>query len=140
MNGFTKPLEISFRLHETPDRYGLGTSIDTTPTTSTASPDSVPIDLARLNELTEGDAEFAHELAATFIASGEQVIAGNPPRAGYLRSRGHCAAPDIKLKGASANIHAEPLCKLAFELEINGVSLDQPLSQGADRAKLSRNL
>lgn len=125
MNGFlTKPLEIA-RLHETLDRYGLGASIDTTPTTSTAGPDTVPIDLARLNELTEGDAEFAHELAATFIASGEQVMQ-ETRRALAAFDRAALCRAGHKLKGASANIHAEPLRKLAFELETNGVSLDQP--------------
>ena len=59
MDGFlTKPIDIA-RLSETLDRYGLG---GIPATTADATPDSggdAPIDVARLNELTAGDMEFA---------------------------------------------------------------------------------
>ena len=125
MNGFlTKPLEIA-RLHETLDRYGLGAAMDTAHTSTLTGSELVPIDLARLNELTEGDTEFAQELAATFIASGEQVIE-EMHRALAVFDRAALGRAGHKLKGASANIYAEPLRKLALELEVNGGSLDQP--------------
>ena len=125
MNDFlTKPLEIA-RLHETLDRYGLGVLPESVAATSASDGENVPVDLARLNELTDGDAEFAHELAATFIASGEQVL-NEIHEALASFDRGALARAAHKLKGASANIYAEPLRALAYELETNGSSLDQP--------------
>jgi two-component system, sensor histidine kinase and response regulator len=126
MNGFlTKPLEIA-RLHEALDRFGLGRAPEAAATdVAPAIETNVPVQLARLHELTAGDAEFAHELAVTFVASGEQVL-----------KEMHAALTDLdrvalaraahKLKGASANIYAEPLRALAYELETNGPGLDQP--------------
>ena len=125
MSGFlTKPLEIA-RLHETLDRYGLGIPPESMGATGAHSADQTPVDLGRLNELTDGDPEFAHELANTFISSGEQVIKEiHDALAAFDRNAltraGH------KLKGASANIYAEALRALAYELETNGASIDQP--------------
>ncbi|MFL6578850.1 MAG: response regulator, partial [Povalibacter sp.] len=125
MSGFlTKPLEIA-RLHETLDRYGLGIPPEAMATNTGAQADQTPVDLGRLNELTDGDPEFAHELAITFISSGEQVIKeihdalANFDRNALTRA-GH------KLKGASANIYAESLRSLSYELETSGANIDQP--------------
>ncbi|MFL6620641.1 MAG: PAS domain-containing protein [Povalibacter sp.] len=125
MSGFlTKPLEIA-RLHETLDRYGLGIPPEAMATNMGAQADQAPVDLGRLNELTDGDPEFAHELAITFISSGEQVIKeihdalANFDRNALTRA-GH------KLKGASANIYAESLRSLSYELETSGANIDQP--------------
>lgn len=131
MNGFlTKPLDV-VRLHETLDRYGLGTAgaaestaAVTTRSASASDPD-VPIHLARLHELTEGDAEFTHELAVTFVASGQQVLQEVSDALSAF-DRNALARAAHKLKGASANIHAEPLRELAQSLETQAVSLDQP--------------
>lgn len=125
MNGFlTKPLEIA-RLHETLDRYGLGAALDTGHSLSIAGGIDVPVDLARLNELTDGDPEFAHELAATFIASGTQVMQ-EVREALTAFDRAALGRAGHKLKGASANIYAEGLRAIAYELETHGSGLDQP--------------
>ena len=132
MNGFlTKPLEIA-RLHETLDRFGLGTAAAEAATgqaTRGASVDApaqnVPIHLARLHELTDADVQFTHELAVTFIASGEQVLL-EVKEALAVFDRNALARAAHKLKGASANIHAEPLKELALTLETQAVALDQP--------------
>jgi PAS domain S-box-containing protein len=131
MNGFlTKPLEIA-RLHETLDRFGLGTAAAELAATAarTASVDAaalnVPIHLARLHELTDADVEFTHELAVTFIASGQQVLQ-EVKEALAAFDRNGLARAAHKLKGASANIHAEPLKELAQTLETQALALDQP--------------
>ncbi len=126
MNGFlSKPLEIA-RLHETLERYGLGVAPDAAATETTpVSNENVPVELARLHELTAGDPEFAQELASTFISSGEQVLLEIHAALTSL-DRSALTRAAHKLKGASANIYAEPLRVLAFELETNAVSLDQP--------------
>lgn len=126
MNGFlTKPLEIA-RLHETLDRYGLAAVVDISQ--SIAGISDVPVNLARLNELTDGDPEFARELAATFIASGEQVLQETREALAAF-DRAALGRAGHKLKGASANIYAEGLRALAYELEIHGAGLDQPRLQ-----------
>jgi CheY-like chemotaxis protein len=126
MDGFlTKPLEIA-RLHEMLDRYGFGaTPARVSADTPAAHAAGTPVHLARLNELTQDDPEFTCELIATFAASGEQVLEdvytalGAYDRAGLSRAA-------HKLKGASANIHAEPLRLLAYALEMQAPSLDLP--------------
>ena len=126
MNGFlTKPLEIA-RLHETLDRYGLGARVPRRPATSRQRSRRIAADrLARLNEITEGDPEFAFELASTFIASGEQVL--EEVRAALAAfDRPALSRAAHKLKGASANIHADPLRELAYALETQASRLDQP--------------
>ena len=126
MSGFlTKPLEIE-RLHETLERFGLGLiAPESAPAVSSPAPAPVPVDLGQLNALTAGDSEFAHELAITFIASGEQVLK-EIHAALAMFDRAELARAGHKLKGASANIYAEPLRALAYELETSGSSLDQP--------------
>jgi len=90
-----------------------------------APAENVPVELARLHELTAGDWEFAYELATTFIASGEQVLKEIHAALTSL-DRPALARAAHKLKGASANIYAEPLRLLSSELETNGPGLDQP--------------
>ena len=125
MSGFlTKPLEIA-RLHETLERYGLSVAPDAVSAHAQPQLGHPPVDLGRLHEITDGDPEFAHELAHTFISSGEQVVQEiHTALAAFDRNAltraGH------KLKGASANIYAEPLRTLAYELETSGANLDQP--------------
>jgi two-component system sensor histidine kinase/response regulator len=124
MNDFlTKPLDIP-RLHEVLTKFGLLASEDA-PTRLETSDTNVPVDLARLNELTEGDPGFAQELVRTFIESGEQAL--HEARVA-LAALDRTALSRIahKLKGASANIHAEPLRALSHSLETQAAGIDQP--------------
>jgi HPt (histidine-containing phosphotransfer) domain-containing protein len=124
MNGFlTKPLEIE-RLHETLELHGL-TARATEFSATAAGATATPVNLARLNEITDGDPEFAYELSSTFISSGEQVLDEiNVALKSFDRNALSRAAH--KLKGASANIHAEALRELAYALETQAASVDQP--------------
>ncbi len=125
MNAFlTKPIELT-RLRETLERYGLGAARANDAQSNRTDENSVPIDLGRLNELTAGDAEFAHELASTFMASGQQVL-GEIDAAIATFDRSTLSRAAHKLKGASANIHANALCSLALALESQAAQLDQP--------------
>jgi len=80
---------------------------------------SVPVaavDREALRELTGGDAEFERELAQTFVSSGDQCLAEiiaalRVSDLDTVRKRAHA------LKGASANIHALGLSKVASNLE-----------------------
>jgi two-component system sensor histidine kinase/response regulator len=124
MNDFlTKPLDIP-RLHEVLTKFGLLASEDA-PMRLETSDTNVPVDLARLNELTEGDPGFAQELVRTFIESGEQAL--HEARVA-LAALDRTALSRIahKLKGASANIHAEPLRALSHSLETQAAGIDQP--------------
>ncbi|HEX7114617.1 MAG TPA: PAS domain-containing protein [Steroidobacter sp.] len=126
MNGFlTKPLDIS-RLHETFDRLGLGKP-GTVPTSSHVQADRTPapVDLARLNELTGGDAEFASELITTFTASGTQVL-DEIAQALAAFDRPGLSRAAHKLKGASANVYADRLRGLCESLESQAAQVDQP--------------
>ena len=84
-----------------------------------------PVNLSRLNELTDGDPEFTRELVLTFIDSGEQALAEARAALAALDRVGLSRIAH-KLKGASANIHAEPLRELSHTLESQASSLDQP--------------
>ncbi|MDY6945981.1 MAG: PAS domain-containing protein [Pseudomonadota bacterium] len=124
MNAFlTKPLEIP-RLHEVLTKFGLRVTLEDTVATHEEIAANVPVNLARLNELTDGDPEFTRELVETFVASGEQVMA--EARAALVAlDRMGLSRIAHKLKGASANIHAEPLRNLSHTLEAQASSLDQ---------------
>jgi two-component system sensor histidine kinase/response regulator len=74
------------------------------------------IDREALRALTGGDTEFERELAQTFISSGDQCLAEiiealRVEDFDTVRKRAHA------LKGASANIHATSLSKVASTLE-----------------------
>ncbi len=119
----TKPLEIQ-RLHEVLTKFGLRVTPEDTVVSHENSPANVPVNLSRLNELTDGDPEFTRELVETFIASGEQVL--DEARAALAAlDRTGLSRIAHKLKGASANIHAEPLRNLSHALESQASSLDQ---------------
>jgi CheY-like chemotaxis protein len=118
----TKPLEIP-RLHEILTKFGLRITAEEASAQADAE-SNVPVHLARLNELTDGDPEFTRELVATFIASGEQAL--DEVRASLAAlDRIGLSRIAHKLKGASANIYAEPLRKLSHTLEAQASSLDQ---------------
>jgi two-component system, sensor histidine kinase and response regulator len=125
MNAFlTKPLEIP-RLHEVLTRFGLRSAPEDNVITHENGTANVPVNLAKLNELTDGDPEFTRELVETFIASGEQVLHEARVALAAL-DRVSLSRIAHKLKGASANIHAEPLRNLSHTLESQASSLDQP--------------
>ena len=120
MNGFlSKPLEIS-RLQEVLERHGLSVDLET----ESANATQPPVDSGRWHELTAGDSEFAAELASTFIISSQQVVEEIRAALGAF-DRGALARGAHKLKGASANIHADQLRALAYELETQSANLDQ---------------
>jgi two-component system, sensor histidine kinase and response regulator len=131
MDGFlTKPIEIE-RLRDALTKFGLSAG-EATPTAAletSAQPEPAettppPINLARLNEITDGDAEFAKELIDTFIASSEaQMVelhaAINTSDRDTLMRIAH------KLKGACANIHAEEMRALVSRLEAEALTASE---------------
>jgi len=129
----TKPIEID-RLREILGRFGLGEHVSaslpaqmhaSTDTANREQRETPPLDLSRLNEITDGDAEFAHELIETFIlVSAEQIVelAGALDKA----DRGEFARAAHKLKGACANIHAIAMRDLAYKFEAEAHSLTEP--------------
>ena len=121
----TKPIDVA-RLRETLERFDLLALPERRERSAESQGEQhAPIDLARLNELTDGDPEFAHELVTTFVASGEQVL-DEIAVALAAFDRAALSRAAHKLKGACANIHAEPLHALAYSLETQASQLDQP--------------
>jgi two-component system sensor histidine kinase/response regulator len=84
---------------------------------ATQPTDTAPMDLGPFNRLTAGDPEFAHDLAGTFAASGRQQLL-EINRALEAADRGALARAAHKLKGASANLHAQALVDLTARLEV----------------------
>jgi hypothetical protein len=124
MNGFlTKPLDVA-RLHETLAQHGLGAKTGVAGSTQDDAT-AAPVDLAKLGELTDGDPEFACQLATAFIASGEQAMEEMLAALAALDRPG-LSRLGHKLKGASANIHASKLRDLSHVLELQASGLDQP--------------
>jgi CheY-like chemotaxis protein len=101
----TKPIEVE-RLRAILTKYGLALPKDGTP----------PIDLCKLNELIDGDRDFARDLAAAFVESGEQHLADMQSKAAG-GNRDALAKAAHKLKGACANIHAHTLQAMVQRLE-----------------------
>jgi two-component system, sensor histidine kinase and response regulator len=88
-----------------------------------------PIDREALRELTGGDAQFERELAQTFISSGDQCLAEimaalETDDLDTVRKRAHA------LKGASANIHAMELSRVASSLESAAREHSMPIIGG----------
>jgi two-component system, sensor histidine kinase and response regulator len=129
MDGYlTKPIEVE-RLRGVLAKFGLAMADKTTvvPETPPAASPSVqrpPVDLRAFNDIVAEDHEFAQELIATFIQSGEQQLEeiasmiANGNRDGLARSA-------HKLKGACANIHAHILQTFAHRLETDSKSAEQ---------------
>ncbi len=84
---------------------------------------SVPVDLSKFNEMTDGDAEFALDLASSYIESGEQALTEVRDALAKL-DRPAIGRAAHTLKGASANIYAQPMWGAASTLEAQAVSLD----------------
>ncbi len=119
MDGYlTKPIEIE-RLRNVLTRFGLARSdAESSAAAPAAAParTTPPVDLGGFHNATDGDFAFAQELAATFIASGEQLLA-DMAAAAIAPDRAALARTAHQLKGACANIHAHALRALAESLE-----------------------
>jgi two-component system, sensor histidine kinase and response regulator len=120
----TKPIEVE-RLRAALTRFGLALPEGAAPSNEGAAQEPrsgatgnmrPPIDLRALHELIDGDTEFARDLAATFIDSGEQQLA-EMQRALASGNREALAKSAHKLKGACANIHAPGLRAMTQRLE-----------------------
>jgi two-component system sensor histidine kinase/response regulator len=135
MDGFlTKPLEIE-RLREMLERFGLAertaesSAVKTSIVKNQSTEHAPPLILARLNEITDGDAEFTRELIETFITSSQEQFA-EMHDARRAEDRGALARAAHKMKGACANIHALGMRELAYKLEAEAASLsDEHIGQ-----------
>jgi polar amino acid transport system substrate-binding protein len=102
-----------------------GQLIDTLSRYLKAVAPSAAIDREALRSVTGGDIEFERELARTFVTSGDQCLAEiiqalRIEDFDTVRKRAHA------LKGASANIHAVGLAKVASTLERAAASESVP--------------
>jgi two-component system, sensor histidine kinase and response regulator len=89
-----------------------------------ASEPDAPLDSRAVRELAGNDLQFLRELAQTFLTTSEELLAELTHCAG----RGdweRLARAAHSLKGASANIRAEPLRRLCAELELGAPTLDE---------------
>jgi two-component system, sensor histidine kinase and response regulator len=100
----TKPLQDA-RLREALTRFGLGVKSE-----------AVPVDLASLRRVCDGDPNFELELAATFFSSGQCVLFALSDAMNSM-NREAIARAAHELKGASSNIYAGALRDAAQLLE-----------------------
>jgi CheY-like chemotaxis protein len=121
----TKPIEVE-RLRAILSRYGLAGAEPPRALAAESKSDNTgsqqpPLDLRALNQVLGGDHDFARELAAAFIDSGDaqlseiRLAAANGNR-DALKRAAH------KLRGACANVHAHALQSLAHRLETDSNS------------------
>jgi CheY-like chemotaxis protein len=126
MDGFlTKPIEVE-RLREVVHKYcspeGKALDEDTVDTLLTAqqpgavAPEKQYVDFEKLNGVTDGDMQFARELTAAYVDSANQTYA-EIVRLLEQKEFYQLARAAHKLKGASANIYAEPMRLLCAQLE-----------------------
>jgi CheY-like chemotaxis protein/HPt (histidine-containing phosphotransfer) domain-containing protein len=113
MDGYlTKPIEVE-RLRNILAKFGLARE-----DAGAADDRGPPVDLSAFHGITDGDSEFAQELIATFIASGEQQLAEITAAVSQC-NRAALARAAHKLKGACANIHAHALKTLVGRMEVD---------------------
>jgi PAS domain S-box-containing protein len=129
MDGFlTKPLNIE-RLRGFLSGFGLRDTtvpvertMPVTPEVAVATAPCVdrppPLDLIKLKEVTDGDAEFTNELLSTFFASAEQSL-DEMNQTLVQDNRAQLARAAHKLKGAAANIHALEVARVAAQVELD---------------------
>jgi signal transduction histidine kinase/CheY-like chemotaxis protein/HPt (histidine-containing phosphotransfer) domain-containing protein len=118
----TKPIEVE-RLRAVLRKHGLAAPAAAPPVAAESRTGQTaslrpPVDMRAFNELISGDDNFARELAATFIVSGEQQLA-ELRLAAANGNRDALQRAAHKLKGACANIHAHALQAFAQRLEID---------------------
>ncbi|MBB6092498.1 PAS domain S-box-containing protein [Povalibacter uvarum] len=112
----TKPLDIT-RLQDVLDRFMTAVAreeqILETPAPSGTGEVSMR---TRLNEIADGDTEFAAELVTTFMLGAEETVQEmrTAARAGDLQALARAAH---KLKGAAGNLHIEELANMAQTME-----------------------
>jgi CheY-like chemotaxis protein len=117
----TKPINVE-QLADMLRRFGL----DGPETVAAGKP---PLDLAALNDSTGGDAEFAADLARSYLHNSRELFA--QIRACLaVADRRQVARLAHQLAGASANIHAVPLRELCLELETSAPSRDTEQMEG----------
>jgi two-component system sensor histidine kinase/response regulator len=111
----TKPLDIS-RLQDVLDRFigASGTPISTVAATTAPRVDNAI--RARLDEIAGGDTEFIGELINAFVMGGEEALR-EMNAAAQANDRAALGRAAHKLKGASANLHADGLAAMAQALE-----------------------
>jgi len=117
MNDYlTKPLDIS-RLEDVLDRFLSPAGSEEKILTARPSTSSTAMSIRnRLNEIADGDTEFAIELLSTFIAGAQEALQEMELalHANDLSALGRAAH---KLKGASSNLHIEELETRALGIE-----------------------
>jgi PAS domain S-box-containing protein len=128
MDGYlTKPIDVE-RLRNVLTKFGLSKGEPPAPPVeapaATPSGQRPPVDLRAFNEIVADDHEFAQELIATFIQSGEQQLDEIASMIAN-ESREPLAKAAHKLKGACANIHAHILQTFAHRLESDAKSADR---------------
>jgi PAS domain S-box-containing protein len=126
MDGFlTKPLNIErlrgflsgLGLRDTSAPLHAHTELAVLETKATTAPiDRPPLDLAKLKEITDGDAEFTSELLNAFFASAQQSL-DEMNQTLMQDNRQQLARAAHKLKGAAANIHAVDVARVAAQVE-----------------------
>jgi CheY-like chemotaxis protein len=100
----TKPLDVE-RLEEALERFGM------------ARAPASPIDFQQLRELTEGDDAFAQDLVQSYLRSSAE-LSTQIDACVALNDRRQLVRAVHQLAGASAYIHAAPLCALCSTLEM----------------------
>jgi PAS domain S-box-containing protein len=118
----TKPLDVS-RLQDVLDRFMTQSATTATVAADRAQP-ADPVSRSRLEEIANGDVDFAQEIVTTFILGCEETLSelrvgANASDCQALSRAAH------KLKGASANLHLETLAAAAFDIECRAKRCEQ---------------
>ena len=122
----TKPLAVD-RLQEILERHGLAapevpmdeTAVEELVTAPLPAP---PLDVAQLRDLVGDDNEFIRSIAESFRASTAALLA-SLCAAAAKGDRTQVARAAHQIKGASANLFAEPLREISAQIEAQAVSL-----------------
>jgi two-component system, sensor histidine kinase and response regulator len=132
----TKPINVE-QLEEMLRRFGLGEPASSEPvgsatqaTSPVSTPRPPPVDRRAFHEMTGGDAEFAADVARSYLDNSRDLFA---------QIRACLAAADRRklarlvhqLAGASANIHATALRELCLQLESSAPSVETAELEGA---------
>jgi len=111
----TKPLDVA-RLRDVLNRFGLNSAQWAGKSPADAKTDDGVLDWSRIEEIADGDHEFARELVQTFLDSAREAL-DEATAAWQQHDRAGLARAAHKLKGASGNIGAQNLHTLSQQLE-----------------------